>query len=47
VGNLSAFNQLKEHIAGQIGTSERIIQRHFDPALKNPDRPDRLLKSRE
>lgn len=23
------------------------MQRHFDPALKKPDRPDRPLKSRE
>jgi hypothetical protein len=46
-GSLGAYNQLKEHIAGQISMSERIIQRHFDPILKIPDRPDRLLKSRE
>ena len=47
VGDFSAFNQLKERISAQINQSERILQRHFDPALKNPDRPDRLLKSRE
>jgi hypothetical protein len=47
VGNFSAFNQLKERISAQINQSERILQRHFDPALKRPDRPDRLLKSRE
>ena len=47
VGDFSAFNQLKERISGQINQSERIIQRHFDPALKKNDRPDRLLKSRE
>ncbi|MDR0655895.1 MAG: hypothetical protein LBG22_06225 [Treponema sp.] len=47
VGNPGAYNQLKEHIADQISMSERIIQRHFDPSLKIPDRPDRLLKSRE
>ncbi len=47
VGSLSAFNQLKEKISSQINQSERILQRHFDPRLKNPDRPDRLLKSRE
>jgi hypothetical protein len=46
-GDYSAFNQLKERISVQINQSERIIQRHFDPALKKPDRPDRLLKSRE
>jgi hypothetical protein len=46
-GDFTVFNHLKEHIAEQISTSERIIQRHFDPALRIPDRPDRLLKSRE
>lgn len=47
VGDFSAFNQLKERISAQINQSERILQRHFDPALRKPDRPDRLLKSRE
>ncbi len=47
VGDFAAFNQLKERISSQINQSERILQRHFDPALKMPDRPDRLLKSRE
>jgi len=47
VGDLSAFNLLKERVSGQINQSERILQRHFDPALKKNDRPDRLLKSRE
>ena len=47
VGDFAAFNQLKERISSQINQSERILQRHFDPFLKKPDRPDRLLKSRE
>jgi len=47
VGDFAAFNQLKERISGQVNQSERILQRHFDPGLKQPDRPDRLLKSRE
>ncbi|PPD34014.1 MAG: hypothetical protein CTY19_05770 [Methylomonas sp.] len=47
VGDFAAFNQLKERISSQINQSERILQRHFDPAVKKPDRPDRLLKSRE
>jgi hypothetical protein len=47
VGDFSAFNQLKETITQQINQSERILQRHFDPALKKPDRPDRPLKIRE
>lgn len=47
VGDFAAYNQLKERVSAQINQSERILQRHFDPALKKPDRPDRLLKSRE
>lgn len=47
VGDFSAFALLKEKIAAQINQSERVIQRHFDPGLKSPDRPDRLLKNRE
>jgi len=47
VGDYAAFNQLKERISDQINQSERILQRHFDPAQKQPDRPDRLLKNRE
>ena len=47
VGDFASFNQLKEQISAQINQSERILQRHFDPALKKMDRPDRLLKSRE
>lgn len=47
VGDFGAFNQLKERISSQVNQSERILQRHFDSALKKPDRPDRLLKSRE
>ncbi|EOT2974756.1 ATP-binding protein [Escherichia coli] len=47
VGAFAAFNQLKERISAQINQSERILQRHFDPTLKKPDRPDRLLKNRE
>lgn len=35
VGAFAAFNQLKERISAQINQSERILQRHFDPALKN------------
>ena len=47
VGDFSAFNQLKERISQQINQSERVLQRHYDPRMKSPDRPDRLLKNRE
>ena len=44
---LSGYGQLKEHIMEQLDESERILQRHFDPRRTTPDRPDRLLKTRE
>jgi hypothetical protein len=47
VGDLSAYNHLKEKISEQIKQSELTLQRHFDPKVKHPDRPDRLFKSRE
>jgi hypothetical protein len=47
IAAFSAFNQLKEQVSEQIGQSERIIQRHFDPALRQPDRPDRPLKTKQ
>jgi hypothetical protein len=47
VGDLAAYNHLKERISEQIKQSELTLQRHFDSKAKNPDRPDRLFKSRE
>ena len=44
---LSGFGQLKEHITRQLDESERILQQHFDPLRTVPDRPDRLLKTRQ
>ena len=44
---LSGYGQLKERITAQLNQSERILQRHFDPQRTVPDRPDRLLKTRE
>ena len=44
---LSGYGQLKEHITEQLNQSERILQKHFDPQRTTPDRPDRLLKTRE
>lgn len=41
------YAQLKERITEQLNQSERILQHHFDPRRTNPDRPDRLLKTRE
>lgn len=47
VGDISSYNKLKEIISQQVYQSERILQRHFDPDMKTPDRPDRLVKSLE
>lgn len=47
VGDIASYNRLKESISQQVYQSERILQRHFDPAMRTPDRPERLLKSRE
>ena len=44
---LSGYGQLKERITEQLDESERMLQRHFDPRRTTPDRPDRLLKTRE
>ena len=44
---LSGYGQLKERITEQLNESERMLQRHFDPQRTTPDRPDRLLKTRE
>src|SRR5579884_1275192 len=47
VGGPGAYAQLKEEIAAQIMQSEDVLRRHFDPQRRQPDRPDRLLKTRE
>src|SRR6516165_2766343 len=44
---LSGYGQVKERITEQLNQSERILQQHFDPRRTTPDRPDRLLKTRE
>ena len=47
VGDLSAFNALKDSIAEQIAQSEEVLSYHFDPRRSPVDRPDRLVKTRE
>lgn len=47
VGDLTAFANLKEHIASQINRSESVLNEHFNPKVDYPDRPDRLLKTLE
>jgi len=44
---VGGYALLKERITEQLNQSERILQRHFDPQRTTPDRPDRLLKTRE
>ena len=45
--SLGGYGQLQERIAEQLNQSERVVQQHFDPHRTAPDRPDRLLKTRE
>lgn len=47
VGDLGAYNLLKDKIAEQLNQSERIVAYHFDPLRTTQDRPDRLIKTRE
>ena len=47
VGGVGEYQRLKEAIAEQIRQSEEVLRRHFDSDWKTPDRPDRLLKTRE
>ena len=44
---LSGYGQLKERMIEQLNQSERVLRAHFDPRRTMPDRPDRLLKTRE
>ena len=44
---LSGYGQLKERMVEQLNQSERVLRMHFDPRRTTPDRPDRLLKTRE
>lgn len=44
---LGGYGQVKERVTEQLNQSERILQQHFDPHRAKPDRPDRLLKTRE
>jgi DNA phosphorothioation-dependent restriction protein DptH len=43
----SGYANLKNTITEQVNQSERALQNHFDPDRTTPDRPDRLLKTRE
>jgi len=47
VGDIGAYNELKNSIAEQIAQSEEVISYHFDPQRSPVDRPDRLVKTRE
>ena len=44
---LSGYHHLKQQIIEQLNQSEHVVQMHFDPRRVTPDRPDRLLKTRE
>lgn len=47
VGSVSTYSQLKESITEQLEKSQEVLRYHFDSQYKDPDRPDRLLKTRE
>lgn len=47
VGAIGAYNQLKQSMTEQLLQSERVLQQHFDPDRTTPDRPDRLLRTRQ
>ena len=47
VGDISAYNQLKTDIVGQLSQSEEVLGFHFDPHRSPVDRLDRLVKTRE
>jgi DNA phosphorothioation-dependent restriction protein DptH len=42
-----AYEALRDNIVDQILESEAALRESFDPVWKEPDRPDRLLKTRE
>jgi hypothetical protein len=46
-GQASGMGGLRERIRKQIEESERALQQHFDPTVKSPDRPDRVMKTQE
>lgn len=47
VGDLAAYNQLKDSIAEQVAQSQEVLSIHFDTHRGASDRADRLLKTRE
>lgn len=47
VGDLSAYNNLKDSISEQVAQSEQVLNYHFNPQRSAVDRPDRLVKTRE
>ncbi|MCP4699151.1 MAG: ATP-binding protein [Gammaproteobacteria bacterium] len=46
-GGISGYATLKASVAEQIRQSENVLREHFDTHSRTPDRPDRLLKSKE
>jgi DNA phosphorothioation-dependent restriction protein DptH len=47
VGDLGAYNALKDRIVSQIAQSQEVLATHFDPLRGPTDRPDRLIKTHE
>ena len=47
VGDLAAYQRLKDRITQQLEHSEKVLAEHFDPHRTQPDRPDRPVKNAE
>ncbi|GAA3509187.1 hypothetical protein FHR32_006627 [Streptosporangium album] len=45
LGNLSAYEDLKNHMAVQLSQSAKVLAEHFDPHRTQPDRPDRVVRN--
>lgn len=47
IGGVASINRLRSGIAEQIEQSARVLNHHFGPAAQDPDRPDRIVKTRQ
>ncbi|MGY1948305.1 methylation-associated defense system ATP-binding protein MAD8 [Nocardia asiatica] len=45
--SVSVYEELKDRIADQLNQSAAVLAEHFDPYLKQPDRPDRAVRNAE
>jgi len=45
LGNLAAYEELKNRMTGQLDQSAKVLAEHFDPHRTRPDRPDRVVRN--